>query len=175
MAGGSERDQWLSAEELHQWKALMALVTILPGRLDAQLKRDAGMNLFEYHVLVALSEAPHHLLVMSDLAAHSKGSLSRLSHAVSRLESAGWVRRQSCGGAGRRTQAHLTPAGMKHLERIAPGHVKEARRLVVDVLSARELADLGAAARRIVAEADPDVAPSLQEGQSGSGISRGNR
>ncbi|HEY2221112.1 MarR family winged helix-turn-helix transcriptional regulator [Actinomycetospora sp.] len=154
-------EQWLSREQLHEWVALIAMVMTLPVGLDAQLKKDAGLNLFEYHVLVELAAAPGRMRVMTELANHTRGSLSRLSHAVSRLEAAGWVRRQACGGAGRRTEAHLTDEGWQKLQESAPGHVREARRLVVDALTPAQLEGLGAAARRIVAAADPEIAATL--------------
>ena len=152
---------WLSPEQLCEWKSLMGLLMILPASLDAQLKQDAGLNLFEYHILVELAEAPGRLRVMSELATQTRGSLSRLSHAVSRLEAAGWVERRSCGGAGRRTEALLTAAGWRKLQQSAPGHVREARRLVIDALTAEQLEDLGRAARRIVAVANPEIASTL--------------
>ena len=162
--------RWLSPEQLQEWVAVMALVMTLPASLDAQLRRDTGLNLFEYHVLVELGETRGGVRVMSELATRTRGSLSRLSHAVSRLEAAGWVERRACGGAGRRTEAHLTPAGRQKLEQSAPGHVREARRLVIDALSAEELEDLGAAARRIVAVTAPEIAATLPEpGPSSSG------
>jgi DNA-binding MarR family transcriptional regulator len=152
---------WLSPRQLCEWKSLMALLMTMPPSLDAQLKQDAGLNLFEYHILVELSEAPGRLRVMSELAIQTRGSLSRLSHAVSRLEAAGWVERRSCGGAGRRTEALLTAAGWRKLQQAAPGHVCEARRLVIDALTAGQLEDLGRAARRIVAVANPEIAVTL--------------
>ncbi|WP_006245939.1 MarR family winged helix-turn-helix transcriptional regulator [Mycolicibacterium tusciae] len=150
-------DQWLTAEQLREWASLVAMVVLLPARLDMQLSRDAGLNLFEYHVMVQLSEAPERKRAMSELALSAHGSLSRLSHAVSRLESAGWLQRRSCRGAGRRTEVQLTAAGVAKLEQSAPGHVAEARRIVIDVLSDAELASLGHAARGIVAAIDPAV------------------
>jgi DNA-binding MarR family transcriptional regulator len=154
---------WLSPEQLREWTSLMGLLMILPPSLDAQLKRDAGLNLFEYHILVELAEVPERLRVMSELATQTRGSLSRLSHAVSRLEAAGWVERRSCGGAGRRTEAVLTEAGWRKLQQTAPGHVREARRLVIDALTAEQLEDLGAAARCIVAVANPEIGATLAE------------
>jgi DNA-binding MarR family transcriptional regulator len=130
---------WLSPEQLREWKSLMALLMTMPPSLDAQLKQDAGLNLFEYHILVELAEAPGRLRVMSELATQTRGSLSRLSHAVSRLEAAGW----------------------RKLQQTAPGHVSEARRLVIDALTAEQLEDLGRAARRIVAVANPEIAVTL--------------
>ena len=97
---------WLSPEQLHEWRSLMALLMTVPASLDAQLKQDAGLNLFEYHILVELSGAPERTRVLSELATQTRGSLSRLSHAVSRLEAAGWVERRSCGGAGQAHRSH---------------------------------------------------------------------
>ncbi|WP_218566174.1 MarR family winged helix-turn-helix transcriptional regulator [Vallicoccus soli] len=141
---------WLTDEQQEHWRALMALLMTLPPALDAQIRRDGGLNTFEYHVLAALSEARARTLVLSDLAELARGSLSRLSHAVTRLERAGWVERRSCTeGGGRRTEARLTPAGLEKLEQVAPGHVREVRRLVVDVLAPEQLAALADAARAV--------------------------
>ncbi|WP_448058938.1 MarR family winged helix-turn-helix transcriptional regulator [Cellulomonas hominis] len=161
--------RWLSDGQVQDWKALVAMVTGLSAALDAQLKRDAGMNLFEYHVLVALSEAPGGVLPMTDLARMAQGSPSRISHAVSRLEGAGWVERVTCYEAGRRTSASLTADGTAKLEATAPGHVREVRRLVVDALTPQEFDELARASRTIVQQATPEVAQVLAEGTLTSG------
>ncbi|KQW49307.1 hypothetical protein ASC77_11535 [Nocardioides sp. Root1257] len=150
-------EPWLDAEQQRQWRSLVAMLMTLPAALDAQLKRDTGLNMFEYHVLAALSEEPTGALPMSELAVMSRGSRSRLSHAVSRLEGAGWVERRSCAGAGLRTAAHLTETGRRKLEESAPGHVREARRLVVDQLSPAQLEALGTTARAILRLTAPEL------------------
>jgi DNA-binding MarR family transcriptional regulator len=152
-AAEAEQDvPWLSNEQLHEWQSLIGLLMTLPATMDGQLRRDAGVNLFEYHVLAALSDAPDRRLVLSDLAVLAQGSLSRLSHAITRLERAGWVIRRSCTDrAGRRTEARLTDAGWAKLEEIAPTHVRQARHLVIDVLTPGQLTCLGDAARAITA------------------------
>jgi len=155
---------WLSLEQQRDWRALVALFMTLPSALDAQLKRDAGLNAFEYHVLAGLSEAPRRALVLTDLAVYAQGSLSRLSHALTRLERSGWVERRSCADrGGRRTEARLTDAGLARLEEIAPGHVREARRLVVDVLTPEQLAALGDAARAITAAMMAEASEACRE------------
>jgi len=159
----------LSGAQLEAWTAVVALLATLPPALDNQLKRDAGINRYEYHVLVALSSAPGGVLPMTDLALSAQGSASRLSHAVSRLEQAGWVERVSCTEAGRRTSALLTAAGEAHLRAVAPGHLEEVRRLVVDALTPEQLDHLGDAARRIVAVTDPEVAATLGDAASRAG------
>jgi DNA-binding MarR family transcriptional regulator len=143
---------WLSPDQQRDWRALVALIMTLPPALDAQLKRDAGVNGFEYQVLAALSDAPNRTLVLSNLAALAQGSLSRISHAITRLERSGCVERRSLPNrGGRHTEARLTDAGFAKLEEIAPGHVREVRRLVVDALTPEQLAALGDAARAITA------------------------
>lgn len=152
---------WLAADQIEDWKALVGLMTTLPAVLDAQLKRDAGLTLFEYHLLVALSGRPAGEIPMSDLARMIQSSPSRLSHAVARLERAGWVERAECAAAGKRTGARLTQEGRDQLRRAAPGHVREVRRLVVDALDPAHLRALGDAARTVVGLADPEVAALL--------------
>ncbi|HEU5486075.1 MAG TPA: MarR family transcriptional regulator, partial [Microlunatus sp.] len=73
---------WLTAEQLVDWQAVVALMMTLPGALDAQLKRDAGINTFEYHVLAGLAERPDGSMTMGELALLTRVSPSRLSHAV---------------------------------------------------------------------------------------------
>ena len=147
--------KWLTAEQVEDWRALVALSMALPSALDAQLKRDSGLTSFEYHVLAALSESPGRSLPMSVLATLASGSMSRVSHVVARLEDAGWVERRPSTQTGCRTDAHLTDAGWLKIQQSAPGHVAEGRRLVVDALTPEELQALGAAARKIVQVADP--------------------
>lgn len=157
-------DPWLDEDQLRDWMSVVGLAMTLPAALDTQLKRDTGLNTFEYHVLAALSEAPHGALPMSDLAGISQGSPSRLSHAVSRLEDAGWVERRACTEAGRRTAAHLTPAGRRKIEEAAPSHVREVRRLVVDVLDPEQLVALGEAARAVLGAIDPEMRDRVDRG-----------
>ena len=141
---------WLSAEEQAAWRPFAALISRLPAALDAQLQRDAGISNFEYMVLSGLSEAENHSLRMSELAAMASGSLSRLSHVVSRLEKRGWVRREPCPGDGRFVNAVLTDEGMAKVIATAPGHVEAVRRFVVDALSPQQLAELGCASGSIL-------------------------
>jgi DNA-binding MarR family transcriptional regulator len=147
--------KWLTSDQVEDWRALVALTLALPAALDAQLKRDSGVASFDYHVMAALSDSAGRSLPMSALASMASGSMSRLSHVVARLEQAGWVERTASQLAGCRTEAHLTDLGWRKLQEAAPGHVGEARRLVVDLLTADELRALGAAARKIVQIADP--------------------
>jgi DNA-binding MarR family transcriptional regulator len=132
--------RWLTESERDAWLATGALMVALPGALDAQLQADAGLSLFEYMVLAVLSEQPDRTLQMSVIASFASGSLSRLSHAATRLERQGFLIRSKIPGAGRRTNATLTDAGYEKVTSAAPGHVAEVRRLLIDRVSPEDLA-----------------------------------
>ena len=156
MAGAADRtglDQqprWLSAGEQAAWRPFVALLFRLPAALDQQLQRDAEITHFEYMVLSSLSEAPDRTLRMGDLAAMASGSLSRLSHVVSRLERRGWVRREPCPQDGRYINAVLTEEGWAKVVETAPGHVEAVRRLLIDVLTPEQFRELGEASERVL-------------------------
>jgi len=154
---------WLSPEELRSWIPLMAMLMTLPAALDAQLKRDGGLNLFEYMVLAALSDAPDRTMQSKELATMSQGSLSRISHAVTRLENAGWVERRPSNAGGRHMDVRMTAAGARKIRQAAPGHVREARRLVVDAVTPAQFRMLGAAARVVLAATDEALAVQLDQ------------
>lgn len=154
---------WLTGPERAAWMSLMAMLMTLPTAIDAQLKRDSGLNFFEYSILVALARPEERAVQMSSLAVLAGGSLSRLSHAVSRLERQGWVRRRVQTGEVRCTEAVLTEEGMAVLEAAAPGHVREARRLVFDSLTAEQACQLRQIARRVVEAAAPEHGAALDE------------
>ncbi|WP_236049186.1 MarR family winged helix-turn-helix transcriptional regulator [Paractinoplanes ovalisporus] len=156
MDTSDEQVPWLDSEERAAWMTLMAMVMTLPSAIEAQLKRDTGLNFFEYSILSSLSRPERHAVQMSNLAHMAGGSLSRLSHAVSRLEKQGYVTRQSGGtGESRCTEAVLTEAGYAALVAAAPGHVREARRLVFDNLTSAQVRQLQRIAHEITATAAP--------------------
>lgn len=159
---------WLSQDELASWRALMSMVEALPAALNAQLKRDGGLNGYEYMVLAGISEAPGRAMTMSDVTKYAAGSISRLSHAVSRLENQGYLERRPYAADGRHTEVALTQAGWKKIREVAPGHALEARRLVVDVLTPEQMAALGEISRTIVEASDPQLAERLpRRGEQG--------
>lgn len=140
--GTDAEPPWLTDDERDAWICLVGVFIKLPAALDAQLQRDAGISHFEYMVLSRLSEASDHTLRMSDLAVLANGSLSRLSHVVTRLERRDWVRRETCPGDGRYTNAVLTDQGMAKVEATAPGHVAAVRDLVIDALRPEQVEQL---------------------------------
>jgi len=134
------------------------VVELLPGVLEAQLRRDADLTHFEYWVLAMLSEAPGRTLRMTALASRTSATLSRLSHVVARLEGRGLVDRIPCPEDRRATDARLTEAGWDLVVASAPGHLETVRNYVVDALTPRQITQLTAIAGAILDRIDPDGA-----------------
>jgi DNA-binding MarR family transcriptional regulator len=146
---------WLDRRQLRAWIRLVAVLELLPGVLDAQLRRDAGVTEFEYYVLAMLSEAPGRTLRMTELARQTNATLPRLSHVVSRLEGRGLVERFPYPADGRATIARLTEAGWAKVQDAAPGHVANVRHHVIDALSDEQIDQLAAIGDAILARLDP--------------------
>ena len=103
--------RWLDDEEQRTWRSFLAANRLFFERIERQLQQDAGLPHAYFEILVRLSEAPDRRLRMSELATNSMSSRSRLSHAVARMEEAGWVRRRACPTDKRGQFAELTDAG----------------------------------------------------------------
>jgi DNA-binding MarR family transcriptional regulator len=143
--------RWLSDDELRAWLRLAGVMLKLAPALDSQLQRDSDLTHFDYLCLAMLSEAERdRTLRMSELAARTNSTLSRLSHVVSKLERRGWVCRSPDPTSRRVTLASLTDEGWDVLVAAAPGHVGTVRSLVFDDLTADDVAALDRIAGKIV-------------------------
>ncbi|MFF7330884.1 MarR family winged helix-turn-helix transcriptional regulator [Streptomyces sp. NPDC090306] len=153
---------WLSDGEQRVWRAYLHATTLLDDHLDRQLQRDAGMPHIYYGFLVQLAEAPGHRLRMTELARNAKITRSRLSHAVARLESNGWVRREECPSDRRGQFAVLTDEGLAVLRRSAPSHVAAVRQALFARLTPEQQKSLG--------EIMEIVAEGLQPAEAGADL-----
>jgi DNA-binding MarR family transcriptional regulator len=155
MSAGAGRDvrepRWLDAQESRAWLAYVNATTLLDDYLDRQLRRDAGITHADYALLGHLSAAPGHALGMSELAERLKITRSRLTHAVTRLEAAGYVERREHPTDRRGQLTALAPAGLSLLESAAPGHVEAVRQAVFDALTPDQVRQLGEIGEAIVA------------------------
>jgi DNA-binding MarR family transcriptional regulator len=147
--------RWLDRRELRAWIRLVGVLELLPGALDAQLRRDADVTHFEYYLLAMLSEAPERTLRMTELARQTNATLPRLSHVVSRLEDRGLVERFPCPEDRRATNARLTEAGWAKVQEAAPGHVATVRQHVIDALSDEQIDQLAELGDTPLARLDP--------------------
>src|SRR4051794_16085079 len=148
--------KWLNDAERDAWLRLVAVVELLPGVLDAQLRAEAGLTHFEYFVVAMLSEAPERTLRMTTLAQRTNASLPRLSHVIRRLEDRELVERTPCPDDRRATDARLTERGWARVQAAAPGHVETVRRVVLDPLNPRQIDELSQIAGAVLTRLDPD-------------------
>jgi DNA-binding MarR family transcriptional regulator len=167
MIAVSDDTPWLTRDEIRTWVHLTGLMMSLPPAIDGQLKRDSCVNFFEYQIMVSLAREPSRAVQMSVLAQLAWGSPSRLSHAISRMEKAGWVERRAANCDPRAVVAVLTDAGFAKLSEAAPGHVREVRRLVIDVLSPEQLDQLREICAVVTAAASPEAGELIERALQG--------
>jgi DNA-binding MarR family transcriptional regulator len=134
--------RWLSSDEQQAWRGLLEMTARLQSRLGRALQDTSGLSLPDYEVLVALSESEHGRLRVFEIAKMLAWEQSRLSHHLARMEQRGLVERQPCDDDRRGAHVVLTGPGRAAIERAAPAHVEEVRRLVFDGLSPEQVAAL---------------------------------
>ena len=89
-----------------------------------------------------------------DLATLVRGSLSRMSHLIKRLERRGWLRREPAPEDGRYTNAILTDAGYEKVVSVAPVQLDVVRQLVLGQLTRSQLKQLREIGNRLLANVD---------------------
>ena len=151
---GTAQTRWLDADEQRAWRSYLRAVRLLDEQLRRGLEQH-DMSHSEYEILVRLSEAPGRALRMSGLADGVVNSRSRLTHTVSRLERAGWVRRQPCPHDGRGVECVLTDDGFAALDAAAKTHVDGVREYLLDPLTREEFLALGAHLAKVANAIDP--------------------
>jgi DNA-binding MarR family transcriptional regulator len=112
-------------------------------RLDRDLREQHRLSLPEYEILVRLAEADGNRMRMAHLADSVSHSRSRVTHTVSRMETAGLVARDACLSDGRGVEAALTDQGRAALESAAPTHVAGVRQFMVDLVDEDDFEALG--------------------------------
>ncbi|MBV1780577.1 MarR family transcriptional regulator [Paeniglutamicibacter sp. ABSL32-1] len=148
--------KWLTPVEREAWLALVSVTTLLPAALDSELQVQAKITLFDYTVLAMLSEAPDHILAMSELASRTSSSLSRLSHVVKKLEGRGWVERSRSAEDARVTIAKLTREGWDTVVTLAPEHVDSVQKMIFQGLDDHDVAELARIGRKLVGQLNPE-------------------
>jgi DNA-binding MarR family transcriptional regulator len=142
-------DAALDNEEDALWRSLVEIVARLPRALDEHFDRETGVNMSEYSVLVALSEAADGELRMGDLATATALSRSRVTRIVDGLARRSLVRRRKSDSDGRSAFATITAQGAATLEKAYPGHLTRVRRLVLDHLTRTEIRTMTEALHRV--------------------------
>ncbi|NUK04070.1 MarR family transcriptional regulator [Streptomyces lunaelactis] len=133
--------RWLTDAEQCAWRTYLDVNRLLTYQLEKDLQ-PFGLTNNDYEILVNLSESPDRRMRMSDLAAATLQSKSRLSHQITRMENAGLVRRENCESDRRGLYAVLTDGGTETMQKVAPHHVASVRKHFIDMLTPEALADL---------------------------------
>ncbi|MEU6930491.1 MarR family transcriptional regulator [Streptomyces sp. NPDC046385] len=132
---------WLTDAEQCAWRTYLDVNRMLTYQMEKDLQ-PFGLTMNDYEILVNLSESADRRLRMSDLAAATLQSKSRLSHQITRMENAGLVRRENCESDRRGLYAVLTDHGMETMRKVAPHHVESVRKHFIGLLSPEALTDL---------------------------------
>ncbi|MEQ3551537.1 MarR family transcriptional regulator [Pseudonocardia nematodicida] len=137
-------------EELASWRSFLRAHAGVTRTLETELELEQQLSLAAYDVLVQLSEAPGHLLRMTELADAVLLSRSGVTRLVDRLERAGLVVRAKVVGDGRGVTAQLTEAGYERLRIAATTHLRGVRRHFADRLDDDDLTDLERICRKLI-------------------------
>ncbi|AJE42563.1 MULTISPECIES: MarR family winged helix-turn-helix transcriptional regulator [Streptomyces] len=130
--------RWLTEAEQCAWRTLLDVNRLLMYQLEKDLQ-PFGLTMNDYEILVNLSESEDGRMRMSDLAAATLQSKSRLSHQITRMENANLVRRENCESDRRGLYAVLTDHGRETVQKVAPHHVGSVRRHFIDLMSPEDL------------------------------------
>lgn len=147
--------RWLSEDEQEAWRLFLRFYRRFADRLNEDLS-PFGFDHADYEILALLSEAPDRQLRMSELADVAVFPNSRLTYRITQLVERGFVERIRCETDGRGSFAHLTPAGLEAVERLAPIHVDGVRRYMFDQVLEPELEQFTAFLRHALQRLNPD-------------------
>ncbi|MCB0905751.1 MAG: MarR family transcriptional regulator [Nocardioidaceae bacterium] len=135
--------RWLDDTQQHSWRALILGMTLLIDRLDDDLRKEHGLSLTEYEILVRLSEAPGRQMRMARLADALAHSRSRVTHTVQRMERADLAVRSESPEDGRGVLCRLTDHGFEVLEKAAVTHVEGVHAYIVDLATPADFEAVG--------------------------------
>ncbi|MFJ7217751.1 MarR family winged helix-turn-helix transcriptional regulator [Amycolatopsis sp. NPDC098790] len=129
-AGGSpdETPESLAADEQELWRSLGRVVQRLPRVIDDDMVRASGLTMSEFAILDSLREAGESTLRITELAANTGLSHSRVSRMVDQLSGRGWCRRERDASDGRAALAVLTEEGKNRADDASAHHARIARR-----------------------------------------------
>jgi DNA-binding MarR family transcriptional regulator len=125
----------LIGHELDAWRGMLAAHARVTRELDGELRREHGLSLSEYEVLLVLAEADGHRLRMSQIAERVLLSRSGLTRLVDRLVRLGHVTRCAAETDGRGLFAELTDAGLAAFTAARATHLAGVRRAFLDRLT----------------------------------------
>jgi DNA-binding MarR family transcriptional regulator len=139
----------LTPVQQRAWLAYIRVELRMNYEMHRQLQSDSGLSLSDYHILVALTNAPHGRMRVADLAAQIGWERSRVSRHLRRMCERGLVERRPSPDDGRVTDTSLTASGREAITQAAPGHVELVGRLFFDSIPDELVAPLTAALEHV--------------------------
>jgi len=152
MAKSRPAHEFLESEEWESWGALMLLHRSVLRVLDEDLRREHGLAVTEFDVLITLFNAPDNRLRMSVLAERVLLSPAGATHLVTRLERDRLLRREVDPADRRKWFAVLTEDGDRLLQGARRTHNDVLRRTLVASTSAADRTTLRRIWRRLSME-----------------------
>jgi DNA-binding MarR family transcriptional regulator len=155
-------EEWLNEDELRVFRAFNRASLALSALLDDELQQATGLPRTYFDLLWRLRRAPDRTMRMSELAVATDSKPSRITHATTKLEAMGYLRRQPVPGDRRGYVAILTDEGLAAAETAAPVFAASVRAHFLDLLSpamADHVVELGETILREIAPGrvpDPD-------------------
>ena len=131
------------------WRALLVAHARVNRILDDDLRRETGLNLGWYEVLLLLAGAPDQRMRMSDLADGMILSRSAATRLVDRLERDGLVERSVCDSDRRGMEVSLTDTGRERFLVAGRLHLRGIEEHFGAHLTAAELATVTKALTRV--------------------------
>ncbi|GHF39330.1 DNA-binding MarR family transcriptional regulator [Amycolatopsis bartoniae] len=131
--------RWLTDAEQRAWRAYIAMQARLTAHLGKRMQADSDLSHADFAVLVQLTDTPEERVRVVELARALQWEKSRVSHHVARMQKRGLVAREECPSDARGAFIVLTAEGRAAIEKAAPRHVDEVRRLVFDALTPEQV------------------------------------
>jgi DNA-binding MarR family transcriptional regulator len=131
------------------WLALLRTHARLWDQTETQMRRDSGLTMPRYDVLMHLDLAGGRL-GLTELASTIVLSPSGLSKLLDRMEAAGLIVREPDPDDGRSTFARITPRGRSLVRKARDRHHRWLQAAFGDALDDRDVADL----QRVMARID---------------------
>ena len=145
------------------WYRSLQAHVVLTELFDEELRRDCGVSMMWYDVLIKLWLAPGKSLRMNELADQALLSRSWLTRRVAQLEDAGLVSRTSAEGDARGVTATMTAKGQKVFVDLERSHARSIERHFSRHLTAEESAVISSAFDRIAAAGRRSLATQSSE------------
>jgi DNA-binding MarR family transcriptional regulator len=143
-ARGGGAPELLRDDEVAAWQGLLETSGRVLRELDQSLRREHGISVGEFDVLITLFNAPGGRLRMAELARSVSLSPAGLSHLVVRLERERLVRRATDAEDRRGSFTVLTAKGLIRLNDARPVHNEVIRRLFLSRITAGDRRQLAA-------------------------------